>query len=190
MGNCFGQEEEITTTVPYKEKYDAKFNALDINDRNESAAYNNDFIMEYVKEYGNIIMKYDDSEGTFFYYSDRHISNEALETVSKKYALQFHCKHIYRDNNKEKDKEKDKEMDKEKEETDETREIPNVYGKFKERQKMAQKRQEKTESKINNYIYLGKVRDFQIIQPVQHKRTIKKMTYSEFKKSGSLRIDV
>ena len=33
MGNCFGQEEEeITTTVPYKEKYDAKFNALDIND--------------------------------------------------------------------------------------------------------------------------------------------------------------
>lgn len=181
MGNCFGQEEEeITTTVPYKEKYDAKFNALDINDHNESAAYNKDFIMEYVKEYGNVIMKYDDSEDTFFYYSDRHISNEVLETVSKKYALQFHCKHIYRDNNKE----KDKEMDKEKQDTGETREIPNVYGKFKERQKMAQKRQEKTESKINNYIYLGKVRDFQIIQPVQHKRAIKKMSYSEFKNQG------
>ena len=184
MGNCFGQEEEPPIIIPYHEKYNAKFDSLSVSDQYESAEYNHDFVMEYVRDYGNIIMKYDKVNETFFYYSDRHVSNEILEIVSKKYALQFHCKHLYNDHKKD-DNEKEKE-----ETNNETTDIPNVYGKFKERQLLAQKRQENVEKKINDYIYLGKVRDFKMIQPVQHKTKAKKMSYADFKKSRSLKIDV
>jgi len=46
---------------------------------------------------GNVIMRYNFANSAFEYFSDRCIPRRYLETVGRKYVVDFHCPHIYID---------------------------------------------------------------------------------------------
>lgn len=54
----------------------------------------NNFILENTP-IGNIIMVYNSKKEGFSYYSDKSISNKYLESVCKKYCIQFKCKILF-----------------------------------------------------------------------------------------------
>ena len=54
------------------------------------------FIMEKTP-LGNIVMIYNNTRGTFDYYSDSNIPYRFLETVGRKYVLKFNCRPIFID---------------------------------------------------------------------------------------------
>ena len=99
---------------------------------------------------GNIVMIYNNTRGTFDYYSDSNIPYRFLETVGRKYVLKFNCRPIFIDMEEElklyelklKEKEKakeeeDKKEEKEREEKNDTKNDrkndrkKNIFAKFK-----------------------------------------------------------
>jgi len=56
----------------------------------------NNFILENTP-IGNVIMVYNCNKEGFSYYSDKSISNKYLESVCKKYCIQFKCKILFND---------------------------------------------------------------------------------------------
>lgn len=54
----------------------------------------NNFILENTPT-GNVIMTYNSKKEGFSYYSDKTISNKYLESVCKKYCIQFKCKLLF-----------------------------------------------------------------------------------------------
>lgn len=56
----------------------------------------NNFILENTP-IGNVIMVYNCKKEGFSYYSDKSISNKYLESVCKKYCIQFKCKMLFND---------------------------------------------------------------------------------------------
>lgn len=56
----------------------------------------NNFILENTP-IGNIVMVYNYKKEGFSYYSDKSISNKYLESVCKKYCIQFKCKILFND---------------------------------------------------------------------------------------------
>ena len=56
----------------------------------------NNFIIENTP-IGNVIMVYNCKKEGFSYYSDKTISNKYLESVCKKYCIQFKCKILFND---------------------------------------------------------------------------------------------
>ena len=150
----------------YQEKYLDKFENMD--DTNANNTYENNYILEYTS-HGNVVMKYDTDAKHFLYYSDRQVPNNILEVVSRKYVVQYHCKHIYHEEVKE-------DTDDESEETkSSTKELPDVYGKFK----VKQKKRVVEKSNINRYKHLGKFKDFYILQKV-NKKEPSHISYEDF----------
>ena len=105
------------------------------------------FIMEKTP-LGNIVMIYNNTRGTFDYYSDSNIPYRFLETVGRKYVLKFNCRPIFIDMEeelklyelklKEKEaKEEEKKEEKEREEKNDTKndtkndKKKNIFAKFK-----------------------------------------------------------
>jgi len=56
----------------------------------------NNFILENTP-IGNVVMVYNCKKEGFSYYSDKSISNKYLESVCKKYCIQFKCKILFND---------------------------------------------------------------------------------------------
>lgn len=56
----------------------------------------NNFILENTP-IGNVVMVYNCKKEGFSYYSDKSISNKYLESVCKKYCIQFKCKMLFND---------------------------------------------------------------------------------------------
>ncbi len=56
----------------------------------------NNFILENTP-IGNVVMVYNCKKEGFSYYSDKSISNKYLESVCKKYCIQFKCKLLFND---------------------------------------------------------------------------------------------
>ena len=76
----------------YEDKYLDKFEQLSI-DKNR-VSFQNNYVFE-MTPLGNVIMSYDSTDNVFDYYSDRQITNTILETVARKYVIQYSCKYIY-----------------------------------------------------------------------------------------------
>ena len=107
----------------------------------------NCFVLE-TTPHGNVLMIYDNSRGSFKYYSDNTIPYRYLEPVARKYVKQFNCRPLYVDMEEElklaEEKwEKERKKKEEKEEEDKRRkeeaiktqqpleEKKNVFAKFK-----------------------------------------------------------
>lgn len=54
----------------------------------------NAYVLEYTPN-GNAIMRYNTDIETFEYWSSCYQSESYLETIAKKYTIQFNCKHLY-----------------------------------------------------------------------------------------------
>jgi hypothetical protein len=178
MGNCFliPKHDNLPDNSPselemYLQKYEIKFDNLDCEERKVN--YKNNYIME-LTPYGNILMMYDEENNIFLYYCNKSIPNIILETVSKKFIIQFNCKYIY---HKKSDNENSK--DEKENNQNESDELDEVYGKFK--QKRAKRNLHLVESNINRYKYLGKFDDFKILQNCKKEvDKVKNISYEEF----------
>lgn len=90
-------EDKKTTTIPYEEKYLAKYNALRERlplTESEKSKLEHQFIMDMTPN-GNVVMKYDLKKEAFVYYSDNILPFRYLETVARKYVCMFDCKELY-----------------------------------------------------------------------------------------------
>ncbi len=162
-GNVHIQEETIE--IPYGDKYKDIFDTLVILD-DPISIDNNTFVLENTPS-GNVIMSYNQDENVFYYYCNKQISNDFLETVARKYVIQNNCKHIYHLKNENTTVS-----------TIKSEKIPDVYGKFKK--KRVEKRK-LIESNINCYKHLGKLNDFNIIQKTTVlKKPVIPLSYADF----------
>lgn len=167
----------------YQTRYQEKFETIE-NNESSSSDLENFFILEHTPQ-GNIIMKYDLSEKRFYYYSDRSIPNYMLEVASKKFAIQVNSKHVYHASNAEPGND-EKEENEENEENDVNKEktkkdtLPDVYGKFKQKQKKHVSWDD-VDSNINIFRHEGRLCDFDILKaPPQPEK--KSMSYLEYVK--------
>ena len=189
MGNCtslnisFFNTNDSTPPVKnvseielYLQKYEEKFNSLDNEERIND--FNNNYILENTP-YGNVILMYDSENNIFLYYCDKTIPNTILETVSKKFIIQFNCKHIYHKKEEEEQEKKNESIN-----NKEDSELDDVYGKFKK--KKEKKMITVIESNINRYKHLGKLVDFHFLQkPIKEVPKEKKISYSDFIKQSN-----
>jgi hypothetical protein len=76
--------------------YKFKLEAQDFVINQRLDALKNNFIMEKTP-LGNVIMYWNNSRGSFEYYSDNTIPYRYLETVGRKYIKTFNCRQIYVD---------------------------------------------------------------------------------------------
>ena len=81
-----------------KNEEQVKINALNqcLNDVKEKLmnSLQNNFILENTP-IGNVVMVYNLKKEGFSYYSDKSISNKYLESVCRKYCIQFNCKILF-----------------------------------------------------------------------------------------------
>lgn len=170
---CDTVEEEMVPIIPYGEKYMDKFDNL-VDSEEPITVHPNNFVLENTPS-GNVIMQYDEEAFCFLYYCDKHISNENLETVARKFVIQYNCKHIYHLRKEETEEKCEKPVE------DVTKaSVPDVYGKFKKR---LDKQRKLIVSNINSYKHLGKLNDFSMLQKVPTKKQeVTALSYADFMK--------
>lgn len=164
----------------YENKYKQKYNKLETIelDKDDLQNLKNKTIIEYTPK-GNVIMYYNSEDNVFNYYCDtKDIPYHYLETIARKYVVQFNCKKIYInmiDHMKTSD------------------EIEDKYKKNKNPLFIDYKFNSKNQSrggkndtkkyivkeKSNRYSYCGKISDFKFLK--QHYQK-KKFTFADFKK--------
>jgi hypothetical protein len=136
--------------------------------------------------FGIIIMKYNIDEEGFEYYSNVQVPFSILETVSRKYVIQYKCKELY--------------IKPHMIEVQATQSLPNTNKKNekplqnKYRQPLytnAENIKEKTikiKDRANKYIHKGHLNEFKFLQTVDKTLFNKKlkMSYADFKKHNKL----
>jgi hypothetical protein len=92
------ETNETDLEEEYCEKYCEEFEALAMRDLSEEELknLNTKIVRETVSANVDIIMTFDKSTDTFWYYTDhlKEVSYAILETVARKYALAYDCKKI------------------------------------------------------------------------------------------------
>lgn len=167
---CFEYDEKhITFKELYEDKYNAKFDTLKNIDLPEEYINNlkNNFVIDYIPSFGNVIIFYSMEDETFKYYSDKKISNQKLHSLARKYVIIFNCKILYKEND-----------DNIKEDIDNNNivePLPDVYGKIKFNRK-----RNNIVKKVNKYLHVGKLNDFKMIECFI-KNESKNVSYDEFK---------
>ncbi len=145
----------------YENKYKERFNKLancKLEKENLSNLKNNIVIENTPK--GNVILFYDHDYLSFFYYCDnKDISYYYLETVSRKYVIQFNCKSIYLIQNDENKEKKEKKVNK-------------VFANLKS------KKNDLIDQEGNKYRYCGKINFFSFFKKKENKKQI---SFKDFK---------
>jgi hypothetical protein len=132
---------------------------------------------------GMVIMRYNSNNDVFEYYSNKSISYCFLETVSRKYAITFHCTSI-RHTETVVDETDGGDEDKDKENEDEDQEKPVKLKPVKPNFKNYQTPIKTQDVLTNRYSRIGVIADFKLIKKVSPKRfdNSLNLTFSDFKK--------
>ena len=87
----------IEPEIPYCQRY------YPIPDKNKENidSLDNSYIFENIDKYGLVIMKYDVKTKSFYYWCDKEITYEYINTVVRKYVTVFGCKNIFIDRSEE-----------------------------------------------------------------------------------------
>ena len=205
-------EERDVPSVPYHKKYLDRFRDMKEDCEIDKEKLKTNMVIEYTP-YGNVAMKYDEERKLFTYYSDHSIPYRFLETVAQKFAVQFHCKSLVVDTEKELEKMKKSEEDKndkmaiDNEDTDKKQPEPekkHVFAKFKTYNKTsapsgsnAVTAQDNPSISIgsgnvlelemsNTYSWEGKLSNMELLQSVKKDAFDNrlKMSYAQFKQMG------
>lgn len=209
-------DEETETSsvvpVPYHQKYLDRFRNIKEGCEIDKEKLKTNMIIEYTP-YGNVAMKYDEERKLFTYYSDHSIPYRFLETVAQKFAVQFHCKSLVVDTEKELEKMKKSDEDKhdkiavDNEDTDKKQPEPekkDVFAKFKKYNKTsapsgsnAVTAQDNPSISIgsgnvlelemsNTYSWEGKLSNMVLLQSVKKDAFDNRlnMSYAQFKQMG------
>lgn len=205
-------DSKIKREETYDEKYKREFrNMPDSNPENENdKSWESSFVVEHTP-IGNVFMSYDAKRETFIYYADHIIPFRFLEVVSRKFALNFHCKYLVVDVELEEEKllEEQEKMNTEHENKDgekEENEITinqetssKVFAKFKnynkqqsgpssvgikETTKLTSKNIKPVVEKSNRYSCQGKIANMDFLKkPKKNTSERQKMSFAEFKKT-------
>ena len=92
------EDEEEDTEEKYTDRYYEEFDALEMCELTTSELLNlsTKIVREQVAENVEVILTYDKVSETFWYYTDqlKEVSYDILETVARKYAIEYDCKQI------------------------------------------------------------------------------------------------
>lgn len=176
---------------PYENKYYDKFDELDCRELEEDyvKGLKSNIIIDKTPK-GNVLMYYDFEKESFIYYSDtKDISYLYLETVARKYAIQFNCKKIVVDIKKELEeakKEKPKDEIKKKEGKNE------LFASFKNYNRKGSGGAKIINKKFiirqnaNRYSYRGKLNEYNYLQSDVYKKEKKEdfeiLDFASFKR--------
>jgi hypothetical protein len=98
---CLGENlpESETEEENYCDKYVEEFEALPARELSEEELtdLNKKIVREQVAEEVEVILTFDKSTDTFWYYTDKlkDVSYDILETVARKFAIDYDCKAIF-----------------------------------------------------------------------------------------------
>ena len=99
---CLGEnlpESETEEEENYCDKYVEEFEALPARELSEEELtdLNKKIVREQVAEEVEVILTFDKSTDTFWYYTDKlkDVSYDILETVARKFAIDYDCKAIF-----------------------------------------------------------------------------------------------
>ena len=189
-------KNNINTTSKKNNRYETKyydaFDLLENEELDEQRLSNmkNNVLYENTPK-GRVIMYYDKETESFHYYCDtKDISYLYLETVARKYALTYDCKHIVVDIKNELKIAKDiKDGKYDKDETVIDKPKNDIYASFKNYNKKSGEIANGNKKYIlrkhaNRYSYKGRTSDFSLIKPYEYKsqKTEDKMDYETFKR--------
>jgi hypothetical protein len=176
---------------PYENKYYDKFEDLDCIELEEDyvKSLKSNIIIEKTPK-GNVLMYYDFEKESFIYYCDtKDISYLYLETIARKYAIQFNCKKLVVDIKKELQeakKEKPKEEIKKKESNNE------LFASFKDYNRKGSGGSKTMNKKFiirqnaNRYSYRGKLNEYNYLQSDAYKKEKKEdfeiLDFASFKR--------
>ena len=176
---------------PYENKYYDKFEDLDCIELEEDyvKSLKSNIIIEKTPK-GNVLMYYDFEKESFIYYCDtKDISYLYLETIARKYAIQFNCKKLVVDIKKELQeakKEKPKEEIKKKESNNE------LFVSFKDYNRKGSGGSKTMNKKFiirqnaNRYSYRGKLNEYNYLQSDAYKKEKKEdfeiLDFASFKR--------
>jgi hypothetical protein len=96
------KEPEKRPEVRYEDKYADIFNKQPNSEltQDQLDGLKNNILMEHTP-LGNVVFFYDNSKGSFVFYSDSTIPYRYLESVGKKYVSTYKCKQLFIDMNEE-----------------------------------------------------------------------------------------
>jgi len=190
---------KIDPIEDYLNKYKIKLENLEIKEHdNQSLNKLRNNILYETTPYGNILMFYDNEYKKFNYYSNKILPYNYLETACRRYVINFNCKMLYVDINKEFNNVKNK---KKNEEINNTENIkndkkcsdnklylqPKSYNKPKKPKSRATIDENK--SKIIDFKYCGRIIDFNFLKKdvtsIKNIK-IKNISFSEFKKRSNI----
>tara|TARA_Y100001970_G_C14244065_1_gene866833 strand:+ start:3729 stop:4367 length:639 start_codon:yes stop_codon:yes gene_type:complete len=188
-------EESAVEVIPYEKKYIERYKVCkklyfdkkkeenkeedkegEDKDKDSKCNFDNCILYESTPR-GNIIMKYNEKEEYFYYYSDsKDFPYLILESVAHKFVIYFHCFEIF------------KEMDKELEDVEEIKQLLNdKYSKSLAPNKLKETQDKVIKRHINKYVYQGKICEFLFLQKksIRDETNVAEFSYSDFLKLKS-----
>lgn len=194
----------IEPEIPYCQRY------YPIPDKNKENidSLDNSYVFENIDKYGLVIMKYDVESKSFYYWCDREVVYEYINTVVRKYVTVFGCKNIFIDRSEEMKKHTDeikrrneiKEMEKNDECKNKNKkaEDDSPFIKLKTRANKEKEKNEKEEEdeewwknkdtniiiqKVNKISYRGRISNLDIAKLNSvNKSETKPLTFADFRK--------
>ena len=146
---CYEDYEE-DSVIMYENRYTEKFYKMNIKELTEEELdrMTKNFIIDYLDGIGNVVMFYSNNDKSFKYYSNKKISNNKLQALARKYVITYNCKILYK-------------LDNDKEVMNNTtcEPLPDVYGRIKYIPKIKYDEN----SKINNFLHVGRLNEFNIL---------------------------
>lgn len=189
----------------YPKKYKEQFNNLETLELDDIKLKNlKNCILYEQTPYSSIIMQYDNEFKKFNYYSNKSLPYNFLETACRKYALNFNCKSLYVDINKEYDNVKEKMKRNEERKQEETKQEEtkddntktnkkSIYVKPKayniRKKPKARATIDENKEKIIDFKYCGRINDFKFLKTdteTVKKLKTKNISFSEFKNRSNI----
>ena len=201
------EEEEIDFEEEYKEELNAVTEWQETYTEDELKEFRENNVHLETPN-GEVIMFYDYENEAFHYYSDSKTHTfKALETVARKYALNYDCKALYHDMDKELEELKEKneaeikaeaekaeaekaEAEKAEAEKAEAEEEPdsgswNPFASFRNyKTETKEKKKPEIKNKINKFKYLGRLEDYNKSNTEDKKQEFIEIDYASFKKNN------
>tara|TARA_R110002153_G_scaffold201444_1_gene354682 strand:+ start:372 stop:1088 length:717 start_codon:yes stop_codon:yes gene_type:complete len=182
------ESKEIPYSYQYYEEFE-KFPVIELSKERIKSLLNN--VLFETTPKGNVIMYYDYDKESFNYYCDvKDISYLYLETVVRKYAINFNCKKLVVNIQKEIENATNKIKESEIKDNDVVKKDTGVFASFKSYNRKGTGGSKNPKKKYivcefaNRYSYCGKVSEYSFLKKEDYKveKHQDKMDYKTFKK--------
>jgi hypothetical protein len=196
--------EEDDTEENYTDKYYEEFEALAMRELTaaELLDLNKKIVREQIAENVEVILTFDKETDTFWYYTNqlKEVSYDILETVARKFAIEYDCKQICLQAAEEEPKQAQEESKQAQEESKQAQEEskqaqeepvgkPSVFAKFKNYNTGGKGSTPnftsvvKVIEQMNHFRYRGKILDYEETQKELTKKEDPTLDYASYKKT-------